>query len=133
MYNPTDELNKASNVLLSAEISLNSITVQLEEIERQIALLNYTEITLKENISFLKRNHIITSLWEYLKSKLELRAVLNKQALLRIDRQRCSKTQKKYEEDYEIAKKNYQLIYERISNPNSNIIYAIFRGKNGQE
>lgn len=129
MNKATEELNKASHVLLDAEIRLRTVNSQRLQIEKEIAILAFVEANLEENISILRRKRAIVMAHEYKKAMADLNTARNRRALLRIDRDQCLKVEVNTEKEYEKAKAEYELAFERLHNPRSNVIKVNFGSK----
>lgn len=133
MDKAAEELNKISHILLDTEIRLNTATIQVQDLDRQIALLNSLEAHLEENISTLKSMRATVMASEYKKAKYELHTARNKRAFLRMDRQNCIKMRAHWESVYEKVKLDYERCFERLHNPPDNVIKGNFGRKNGQK
>lgn len=131
MDKATEELNKSSHVLLDAEVRLNTITIQIQDLDRQIALLNSVAAHLEENISVLQRKRVIVMVSEYKKAKTDLNTCYNRRALLRVDRENQLKVQTHCQVMYDKAKWDYERAFDRIHNPPNNVIEGKFGRKNG--
>ena len=129
MDHRAEDVNKASQALLEAEIRLRGIAVQLELVERDIALLKSREAHIEENIDFLKRKRLTVNASEFKLIKLSLRQIQNKIAFLKIDFENIQKMQESAEKIYQKAKKSYELAYELMINPDKNIIRVDFGKK----
>lgn len=129
----TEELNKASHVLLEAEIRLRTVTIQIQQLEKDIAILTAVEINLEENISVLKRKRAIVIVNEYKKATIDLNTARNRRAFLRIDRENCLKIERKAEILYEKARDEHERIFKLIHSTPNNLIRLDFRKKNGQK
>lgn len=129
----TEELNKASHVLLDAQVRLQTIQAQRLQLEKDIAILLAVEANLEENIRVLKRKRAIVMASEYKKSRTDLNTCKARQAFLRVDRENVLKVEKHAEVGYEKARQEYERIFEMIHNPPNNVIEVDFRSKRGQE
>lgn len=128
-----EELNKASHVLLDAEVRLNTVTIQIQDLERQIALLTSIEAHLKENIGVLQRKRVIIVASEYRKAITDLSTARTRLAFLRIDRENCLKIQGHSEFVYEKAKSEYEHAFKMLHEPMNNVIQGNFGRTDGQE
>lgn len=134
MDKATDDFNKSSHDLLEAEIRLNTVNIQIQEIERNIATLVSLEALLDENINVLQRSDIIAIVSEYRKALSDMKITRTKLSLARIERENCLKVQTYCEAMYKKAKKEYEKAFERMRNPLGNVIQGNFgRKKDGQE
>lgn len=129
----TEELNKASHVLLDAQVRLQTVRAQRLQLEKDIAMLVAVEANLEENIRVLKRKRAIVVASEYRKSRIDLGTCRTRMAFLRVDRENVLKVEKHTENVYEKAKADYERLFELIHNPPNNVIYVEFGRKNGQE
>lgn len=133
MDKSADDFNKASHVLLDAEVNLNSITIRISSLEKDIAFLTQVEANIRENIRFMKRKKIAVVASEFRKAKLDLQACRSKVSLLRMDRENSLKIQGNAEYVYNKAKDAYYQAYQRLHYPMNNVLYPAFGRKNGQE
>lgn len=129
MDRATEELNRASHVVLDAEIRLRTIVVQRQQIEKEIAILAFVEANLEENIRILTRKHAIVMASEYKKAVSDLKTARSRRAFLRIDRDNCLKVEKHAEVVYENAKAAYERAFELLHNPPNNVIVGNFGKK----
>jgi hypothetical protein len=121
--------NKASHALLDAEIKLNTISSQLEKLDREIGMLMSVQANLEENVRFLKESRVIVMANEYRKIKTDLQTVKTRQSFLRIDRATILKVEKQAEIVYNKAKLDYKKAYSLLHGPANNVLQ--FRKKNG--
>jgi hypothetical protein len=128
-----EDFNKASHVLLDAEVRLNDVTVQSKKIEREIALLVSIEANFEENIRVLKRKRVIVMASEFKKSKLGLDTARVRMAFLRMDRENNRKIEEIAQAAYDKAKLDYEKAYDLLHNPPNNLIVVDFGRKSGQE
>lgn len=127
-----EEFNKAAHALLEANVRLNTIRIQLEALERDIATLVNIELQILENINTLKRQKIVTLAVAYRKALENLNAARNRLAFFRIDRENVLKLMTKAE----AVKIKAELIHnekmELMRNPPSNVIDANFEKRTWQ-
>jgi len=128
-----DDFNKASHVLLDAEVRLNGVSVQIQQIERELALLKSIEANFEENIRVLKSRRVIVIASEFKKSLMGLDLAKNKQSLLRIDMDGLIKIEKAAQAEYERARLAYDNAWNLLHNPPNNVIQVDFGRKNGQK
>lgn len=129
MDKATEDFNKASHVLLDAEVRLNTVSVQVADLERQVALLNSVEAHLLENIGVLQRRRVIVMVSEFRKAKTDLNTCRARRSILRIDMDNCIKVQDHCQQIYDRAKQEYENAYNMLHNPPNNVI--VFRRKDG--
>lgn len=134
MDKATEDLNKASHVLLDAEVRLNQIVAQRRQLEKEIALLNMIEANLEENIRVLKRRRTIVTVSDYRKATSDIGTARTRRAFLRVDRENVLKVENHAERGYNEAKANYERCFELLHNPPNNVIQVDFsRRKNGRQ
>lgn len=127
----TAELNRASHVLLDAEVKLSSVGIQIENLDRQIALLTSIEAHLEENINILRLKRVIVLVSEFKKAKEDLNTARTRRAFLRVDRENLLKMQTHYDMMYKKAKWDYERAYNLLYNPPNNVIQGNFGRKDG--
>lgn len=133
MDKTTDELNKASHVLLDAEVRLKTVVSQRIQLEKEIALLTAVEANLEENIRVLKQKDAIIVASEYKKATSDLNTARVRRSFLRVDRENVLKIEGHAGFVYEKARADYEHIFSMIHNPPNNVIQGNFGKKDGQE
>lgn len=128
-----EDFNKASHVLLDAEVRLNGVSVQIQQVERELALLKSIEANFEENIRVLKSRRVIVIASEFKKSLMGLDLAKNKQSLLRIDMDGLIKIEKAAQAEYEKARLIYDNAWNLLHNPPNNVIQVDFGRRNGQK
>ncbi|NJO48291.1 MAG: hypothetical protein HC840_01085 [Leptolyngbyaceae cyanobacterium RM2_2_4] len=128
-----DDLNKASHVLLDAEVRLNTIRIQRQRLEKEIALLTMVEANLEENIRILKRKRVIVMVNDFRKARSDLGTCRTRRAFLRVDSENCLKVERHAEAVYEKVRAEYEKAFDRLHNPPNNVIYFDFGRKDGQQ
>lgn len=126
----TEDLNKASHVLLEAEVKLNMIVAQRGILEKEISVMNMIEANLEENIRILKRRRIVVIASDFRKSTQDIETARARRAFLRMDRENILKIEKHAELQYNKAKLNYEQAFEILHNPPNNVIQ--FRRRDGR-
>jgi hypothetical protein len=132
MDKATEHFNKSSQILLEAEVKLNTICLQIADLDRQLALLNSVEAHLKENIGVLQRKRVIVMVNEFRKAKTDLNTCHVRQAFLRVDRENHLKVQTHCQIMYDKARYDYEQAFNMLHNPPNNVIEWDFRRKDGQ-
>lgn len=130
MDKATEELNRCSHILLDAEVRLRTINVQVQQFEKEIALLTVVEANLVENIRVLKKKHVIVTSGEYKKAITDLGTARTRIAFLRMDLESYLKIEKNCEVLYEEAKADYEKAFNLINNPPNNVVKVDFGRKN---
>lgn len=128
-----DAINKASHVLLDAEVRLRTYAIQISQIDKEIALLNAIEANLEENVRMLKRRRVTVVATEYRKVKRDLGLAQTKKSFLRVDRENALKYHQLATDWYNKAKAEYQMVYDRLHNPPNNVIEVQFGSKDGKQ
>lgn len=131
MDRAAQEFNKASHALLDAEIRLRTVSIQTQQLEKEIAILTIVESNLEENIRILRRKRSIVIASEYRKATVDLNTARNRRAFLRIDRENCLKIEKHCKLLYEKTKLEYERAFSLLYSPPNNVIVGKF-GKHGQ-
>ncbi len=127
----TDDLNRAAQALLEADIRLRTIKAQVEGLDREIALLTGIELELEDNIRFLKRSKSVTIASEYKKSLDQLKRTLQKKSFLAIDRSNMIKSLNYAEMILAKMQDAHMVAMDAINNPQNNVIKVDFRKKDG--
>jgi hypothetical protein len=131
MDKATEDLNKASHVLLDADVRLKQVQAQRLQLEKEIALLNMIEANLTENIRVLQRKRVIVMVHEFRKALTDLNTARTRLAFLRVDRENVLKIERHTEMVYEKIKADYERCFDRLHNPPNNVIQ--FRRPNGRQ
>lgn len=129
MDKAAEELNRSSIVFIGAETRLNIIKNELQEIERQIALMSNLEAHLNENIRILKRRRIITKLEDFKKAREDQKTAGNRRNSLSLDLIKTTRIKEQCEIVYKQAKDTYELALKNVQEPISNVF--MFRRKDG--
>lgn len=129
----SEELNKAAQKLLEADIRLRTIKVQLDGLDRDLALMKNAEAQMEENIRWLKRRKIVTVASEYKKVLENLRSLRARSAFSRIDRENCLKMYNQAAAVRDKAKQEHEIALEAHQNPKHNVIQVDFSKKNGKK
>ena len=122
-------LNKASQMLLEAEIRLNTIKIQVQELDRQIALIRSFEAHLRENIAVLQRKRAIVVVHEFKKAKEDLQTAINRTAILKLDRDKHFKIQVNYELVHQKAKFDYDKAFDKVWGERENNVISVNFGR----
>ncbi len=126
-----EDLNKASHVLLDAEVRLNTIRIQRQQLERDIATLTMVEANIEENMRVLKRKYVAVMIFEFKKARDNLNTARTRRAFLRVDRENVLKVERQAETVYEKARLDYEKVFDLLHNPVNNVVYVDFGRKNG--
>ena len=129
----TDDLNRAAQALLEADIRLRTVKAQVDGLDREIAMLTSMELELEDNIRFLKRSKSVTIASEYKKSLDQLEKTRQRKSFLRIDRSNVMKAVNYAEMLLAKAQEAHTAAMDVINNPPKNVIHVDFGKKDGQE
>lgn len=128
-----ENLNRASHVLLDAEVRLRTISVQIQQLDKEIAILTVVEANLQENIRVMKRKRVTVRVEDYKKARSDLNTARTRRAFLRVDRENSLKAERHAEMLYGKAKEEYDKAYDRLKNPPNNVLYVDFGRKDGRQ
>lgn len=126
-----EDFNKASHVLVDAEVRLKQVQAQRLHLEKEIALLNMIEANLDENIRVLQRKRVIVMVHEFRKAMADLNTARSRRAFLRVDRENVLKVERHTQTAYDKAKADYERAFDLLHNPPNNVIP--FRRKDGRQ
>lgn len=129
MDRATEDLNKASHVLLDAEVRLNQIVAQRRALEKEIALLNMIEANLEENIRVLKRRRTIVTVSDFRKATQDIGTARTRLAFIRVERENVLKVENHAQRGYNEAKVEYERCFELLHSPPNNVIQVDFTKK----
>lgn len=133
MDKATEDLNKASHVLLDAQVKLQQVQAERLRLDKDIATLTMVEANLDENVRVLKRKRMIVMVHDFKKASTDLGTCRTRLAFLRVDRQNIIKIENHADAVYNKAKAEYEKLFELMHNPPNNVIEVDFtRRKNGQ-
>lgn len=123
------DIDKLTNAVRDAEAQLKVFKHNLGILDREIAQLNAVEAQLDENIKFLRKKNIVALAKEYKAAKDDMNKTKNRLAMLRIDRSNIDRATSDI--DSFVNKTKEELT--KLLNAPSNVLYGLFRRKNGQE
>ena len=87
------DLEKAEKDIKETELKLHKIKATLKDIQDEIDKLHLLEVTLVENLAFLKTSGAAVKATEYRKAKEGLVRTRGRLSMIRIDRDNISKAQ----------------------------------------
>jgi hypothetical protein len=117
-----DSLSKASHELLGAEVRFNTIAIQIDKIDRELAMLLSVEISLEQNIRLLKRRKLVVLAVEYKKAKTDLKTVRSRQLILKNERNTILLLKKSAERVLNKAREKHEIALDLLNNPPPNVI-----------
>jgi chromosome segregation ATPase len=124
--NKADELTKIDRNIKDCENRLKTFSSNIETIQKEIDFLQKMENQLQENISYLKRNKVVTLAEEYAKSKADL-----KKTKIRLTQLKSDKTinEKAHKELCVILEKNKEA-YDKLvkQSTENNVLQGRFGG-----
>jgi chromosome segregation ATPase len=127
--NKLDELDKLDRAIKDSSIRLKSIQSAIEQIDKEIAILQPRKNELEQNIEFLKKKDTIPIAQEYKKSKAELTKVKTRLTAITGDRCKADDACHQIEEIIEKFKKDHARL---IISSDDNILegkFGVRRGK----
>lgn len=133
MDKATEDLNRASHVLLDAQVRLQTIQAQILKIDKDLAMLTMVELNLEENIRVLKRRRAIVMASEYKKSLSDLNTCKTRMSFLRVDKENILKNEKHADTIYRKAREEYDRLLYLVHNPPNNVIYVDFGRKDDRQ
>lgn len=121
-----EDLEKLDRNIKDSESRLRNFQVNIDVVQKEITFLSNIENQLNENISYLKKNKIVTLATEYKKSKEELKKTKNRLAQLKGDKTINEKAYKELATSITKDKESY----DKLSKQNEN---NILQGKFGRK
>jgi predicted nucleic acid-binding Zn-ribbon protein len=128
--NKIAELDKLTKAIADAEIHLKSIQMNIEGVDKEIAVLSPRKTELEQNLSFHKQANTVPIAHEYKKAKTELAQVKTRLNAITSDRTKAIQACTDIELIIDKFKRNH---YELLKTSENNILRVIFGGKRGKE
>lgn len=128
--NKIEELDKLDRAIKDADVRLKSIQANIEQIDKEIAVLSPRKSELEQNIEFHKREGTIPLAHEYKKAKSELSKVTARLIFIKSDHSKAHEACKQIEEIMEKFRKDHN---ELLKTSENNILRVIFGGKRGKK
>lgn len=125
-----DELDKLDRAIKDAEIRLKSIQTNVEQIGKEISILDPRKNELEQNIEFHKKGDAAPIIGEYRKAKAELSKVKARLILINADFKRATQACQDIEEIIEKFKRDYE---DLIKTSENNVLKVLFGGPNGKK
>jgi len=123
-----EELDRLEKALLDAIAGLKSISLNVEKIDFEIAILVQRKNELIQNIEFHKKEEVVPIAQEYKKSKEELSKTIARLILLNSDLNKSNSAIKTTETIIEKFKKDHMKLLQTGEN---NVLRPKFGGKHG--
>lgn len=123
------DIDRLTRAIRDCEDRLRVFKSNLNTIDSEILQLNTIESQLEENIAFLRKKHIIALAKEYKAVKDDMARTKARLSMLRIDRSNIDRANTDIQSALDKMKTD---LAKTLSEPN-NVVYGIFRRKNGQE
>ena len=127
--NRIEELDKLDRAIKDADIKLKSIQNNIEQIDKEIAVLAPRKLELEKNIEFHKRSSTIPIAHEYKKTKAELSKVTARMIFIGAEYGKSVKACRQIEEIIDKFKRDH---YELLKTNENNVLRVIFGGKRGK-
>lgn len=124
-----EELDKLDRAIKDAEIRLKSIESNIEQIDKEIAVLSPRKTELEQNIEFHKKANTVPIAHEYKKSKSELSKTKARLILITSDRKKAAQAVKDIQEIIEKFKRDYA---ELLKTSENNVLKVMFGAKRGK-
>ena len=124
-----EELDKITRAIADAQIRLKSIQSNIEQINKEISVLNPRKSELEKNIEFHKKSNTVPIAQEYKKAKAELSKVKARLIMIISDQKRSSEACNQIEDIIEKFKKDHA---ELLKN-NENNVLTLFGGNRGKK
>lgn len=128
--NKIEQLDLITRELKNSEIRLKSVEATVEQIGKEIAVLEPRKIELERLLGFHKKAEIVPIAQEYKKAKAELSKVRARLILIAADQKRAKEACKTIEDIIDKFRKDQ---YELIRDSGNNVLKPIFGGKRGQK
>lgn len=125
-----EQLDKLDREIKNAEISLKSIRLNVEQIDKEISVLSPRKNELEQNIEFHKKADTVPIAHEYKKVKAELAKIKARLILISSDQKRAIQACKDIEQVIDRFKREH---LELIKTSENNVLKPIFGGKRGQK
>lgn len=125
-----EELDKIDKAIKDAEISLKSMQIKMEQIDKEISTLTPRKNELERNIDFHKKVDTIPIAQEYKKAKTELSNVKTRLIAITSDHKKSIEACKQVEKIIEKFKKDQ---HELLKVSENNVLKAIFGANRGKK
>lgn len=124
-----EELDKLDRAIKDADMRLKSIQTNIEQIDKEIAVLSPRKTELEQNIEFHKKANTVPIAHEYKKSKAELSKTKARLILITSDRKKAAQAVKDIEEIIEKFKRDHA---ELMRTSENNVLRVMFGAKRGK-
>lgn len=124
-----EELDKLDRAAADAEIRLKSIQLNIEQIDKEIAVLNPRKDELEQSIEFHKRTGTIPIAHEYKKAKTEFSKTKARLILITSDRKKADDACKQIEKIIEKLKRDHMELLRTNENNVLRVLFGAGRGK----
>ena len=128
--NKIEELDKIARELANSEISLKSIQCNIEQLDKEISVLNPRKLELEQNLEFHKKAGTIPIAHEYKKAKSELSKTKARLILINSDRKKSYEACKQIEEIIDKFKRDRM---ELMKTNENNVLRVLFGGNRGKK
>jgi chromosome segregation ATPase len=125
-----EELDRLDRAIKDCDIKLKSILSNIEQIDKEIAVLAPRKLELEKNIEFHKKSTTIPIAQEYRKTKAELSKVTARLIFIRADYGKAVEASKQVEEIIEKFKRDH---LELLKTSENNLLTPNFGRKNGKK
>lgn len=125
-----EQLDKLDKAIKDGEIRLKSIEINVEQIYKEIAVLEPRKNELQQNIEFIKSGEALPIAHEYKKTKSELSKTTARLILIKSDYRKAVQACKDVEEILQKFKKDYE---DLVKTSENNVLRPNFGGNRGKE
>lgn len=124
-----EELDKLDKAIKDADLRLKSIQTNIEQIDKEIAVLGPRKLDLEQNIEFHKKKDTVPLAQEYKKSKAELSKIKARLILITSDRKKTAQACDQIKEIIEKFKRDH---LELLKTSENNVLRPTFGGSRGK-
>ena len=124
-----DQLDQLDKAIKDAHIKYKSIETNIEQIDKEIAVLSPRKSELEQNIEFHKSAGTVPIAHEYKKAKAELSKVTARLIFITADQKKAREACKQIEQIVEKLKRDHTAL---LKTSDDNILRPIFGGTHGK-
>jgi len=128
--NITEELDKISRTIKDLEIRLSAIRTNIDQIDKEMSVLNPRKVELERNLRFQKKEGIIPIAHEYKKAKAELSRTTARLILITSEHNKAISVSNQIERTITQLKDDHSRLTNLLEN---NVIQVSFGGDCGKE
>ena len=124
-----EELDKLDKAIKDAEIRLKSIQNGVEQIDKEIAVLDPRRNELEQNLEFHKQSGTVPIATEYRKVKAELTKTIARLILIKHDQKKAVQACRDIEDIIDKFKRDHM---ELLKTSENNVLRVLFGGSRGK-